>query len=159
MVIQVDTREKPGAIQLLLKDFDRLGITHFRSKLPCGDYMSLDNAKLCVDRKQDLLELCSNVTQQHTRFIQEIKRAEDYGIRLIFLCEHGYGIKTLDDVKAWKNPRRFNYPKATNGETLYKILQTMSVRHNNIKFEFCDKTQTGKIITELLDVGHEKLFG
>lgn len=151
MTIQIDTREKPEAIVQIQQQFDDAGVQHYRSKLYVADYMSLDNARRCVDRKQSLLELCGNVTQQHTRFIREIKRAEAAGINVIFLCEHGQGITCLDDVRQWENPRRYASPKATSGETLYKILRTMQLRHDNIKFDFCEPSYTGKRIIELLN--------
>ena len=49
MDIQIDSREKSKAIQKILRTFDRRGINYFVSKLPVGDYISLDNARLSVD--------------------------------------------------------------------------------------------------------------
>ena len=111
--------------------------------------MSLDNARLCIDRKQNLQELCGNVTQQHRRFVAEMIRANELGIKLIILCEHGSSMKVLEDVREWVNPRLRTSPNCTNGETLYKILHTMSVRHE-VQFIFCTKAETGKKIIELL---------
>ncbi|HCB94665.1 MAG TPA: hypothetical protein DEP65_02720, partial [Ruminococcus sp.] len=116
MTIQIDSREKPKAIKNIVAEFDRQNITHFVSKLPCGDYMSLDNARFAIDRKQNLIEVCSNVCQDHKRFINELKRANKIGIRLIFLIEHSQNIKTLDDVKTWRNPRLKESPLAVSGE-------------------------------------------
>ena len=65
MNIIIDTREKPKAIEKIVKEFDLQGIKYVRSKLFGGDYQSLDNARLVIDRKQDLQELCGNVCQQH----------------------------------------------------------------------------------------------
>ena len=93
MVIQTDTREHKKEWERIQKQFDSLGVQYFRSKLYCGDYQSLDNAKLCIDRKKDLQELCGNVCQQHERFKAELIRALDAGIQLIILCEHGPDIK------------------------------------------------------------------
>lgn len=149
MVIQVDSREKPHAIGKILKAFDDNGIKHFVSKLPVGDYISLDNAKLAIDRKANLLELCGNVCQQHKRFVGEMELANELGIKLIVLCEHGGKIEMLEDVKDWYNPRLKSSPKATTGERLYKILHSMSVRHG-VEFLFCKKAETGSKIIELL---------
>lgn len=149
MTIQVDTREKPRAIEKILNEFDRQGIVHFSSKLPVGDYMNLDNARLVIDRKQTLLELCSNVCQQHIRFINELKRAQQLGIKIIFLVEHGGNIKTLDDVQSWVNPRLKESKLAVSGERLYKILSTLE-RTYGVEFQFCDKRNTGKRILEIL---------
>lgn len=152
MTIQIDSREKPKAIQRILAEFDRQGIKHFVSKLPCGDYCDLDNARFCIDRKQNLNELVGNVCQQHERFIAELKRAQELGIRLVFLVEHSAAIGTLEDVQAWKNPRLRESPLAVSGERLYKILATLEKRYGT-KFYFCAKAQTGKRILELLKGG------
>lgn len=152
MTIQVDTREKPHAIELITKTFDRRGVQWFRSKVPVGDYISLDNARLSIDRKQSLLELCSNTTQDLERFIAELERAEQMGIQLIILCEHGDGIERLEDVMYWKNPRLKESPLAVSGERLYRKLSAISRAHN-VRFEFCDKRQAGDRIIELLGGG------
>lgn len=152
MDIQIDSREKAKAIQKILATFDRRGVNWFVSKLPVGDYISLDNARLSIDRKQNLLEICSNVTQDQKRFIAELERAEKSGIRLIILCEHGGGIKTLEDVLSWKNPRLKESPLAVSGERLYRKLSAISKAHN-VRFEFCTKAQTGDRIIELLGGG------
>lgn len=119
------------------------------SKLPVGDYQSLDNPRLVIDRKQNLSELCGNVCQQHKRFRAELQRANEYGIKLIVLVEHGKGIKCLQDVIGWKNPRLKKSPMAVSGERLYKILSAMSSKYN-VDFLFCNKAETGSKIIELL---------
>lgn len=149
MTIQVDSREKPRAIGKIIQYFDAHQIQHFVSKLPVGDYMSLDNPRLVIDRKANLLELCSNVGQQHARFSSELILASNLGIKIIILCEHGPLISCLEDIREWANPRLRISPKAITGERLYKILHTMSVRHN-VGFEFCDKRSTGRRIVEIL---------
>ena len=138
MTIQVDTREKARAIEGIIKEFDKQGVTHFSSKLYVGDYVNLENSFLVVDRKQNLLEVCSNVCQQHKRFVNEIKRAKAAGIKIIFLVEHGKNIKSLEDVKNWVNPRLKESPLAVSGERLYKILSTLERRYG-VEFRFCDK--------------------
>lgn len=106
MVIQCDTREHKKEWERIQNQFDSLEVQYFRSKLYCGDYQSLDNAKLCIDRKKDLQELCGNVCQQHERFKAELIRAREAGIQLIILCEHGPDIKSVGDVYFWENPRK-----------------------------------------------------
>ena len=149
MDIQIDSREKAKAIKKIISTFDRRGVSWFVSKLPVGDYISLDNARLAIDRKQNLLELCNNTTQDSKRFIAELERAERMGIQLIILCEHGCGIETIEDVLFWKNPRLSESPLAVSGERLYRKLTAISRAHN-VRFEFCDKDQTGTRIIELL---------
>lgn len=150
--IITDSREKQKAIKKILEHFDKVGIQYYSSKLPVGDYMSLDNARLCIDRKQNLSELCSNVCQQHDRFRSELERANKLGIKLVILCEHGGQIKSLEDVLNWKNPRLKESPLAVSGERLYRILSTMSKKYN-VDFVFCDKRNTGKEIVRILTEG------
>ena len=69
-MIQIDSREKARAIVKILHSFDSVGVKHFVSKLPVGDYMNFDSPRLIIDRKQNLLELCGNVCQQHKRFTE-----------------------------------------------------------------------------------------
>ena len=99
MQIQIDSREKARAIKKIVDEFDKQGIQHFISKLYVGDYMSYDNPRLVVDRKQGLSEVCSNLCQQHERLRNEALRASEAGIKIIFLVEHGGGIASLEDLK------------------------------------------------------------
>ena len=179
MDIQIDSREKQKAIQKILKEFDTQGINYFSSKLLVGDYMNLDNPRLIIDRKQNLSEICSNVTQQHERFKAELIRANQANTDLVFLIEHGGKIKSLEDVKSWTNPRTYFYKKSmkqkhgyrssapwalvendlkrrgirvylpTSGEALYKSLSTIRDRYG-ARFEFCTKNETGARIIEIL---------
>lgn len=162
--IQVDTREHKREVERIERQFDAMGIQHFRSKCFVGDYQSIDNGRLVIDRKKDLQEIISNVTAQHERFQAELVRAEKAGIRIIVLCEHGDGIRALEDVKEWDNPRLHQmefavvngrpckvpaYPNATTGPVLYKTLCTISDRYN-VQFLFCDPKETGEMIVRLL---------
>jgi len=122
---------------------------HYTSKLYVGDYMNLDNPRLVVDRKQNLTEVCSNVCQDHERFRTELIRAQEAGIQVVILVEHGGAIEKLEDVIWWNNPRLKKSPKAITGERLYKILLTLE-RKYGCRFLFCKKEDTGKKIIELL---------
>lgn len=165
MTIQVDSREKARAIRGILWEFRAQGIKYYTSKLWVGDYMSLDNPRLVIDRKQNLSELCSNVCQQHERFRHEMVRAQENGIKLVILCEHGHGIRNLDDVLFWRNPRGktkklvngrwvWTEQKVMHGDVLYKILSTMQ-RKYGVQFLFCDKSETGKEIIRILGEGND----
>ncbi len=164
MDIQIDSREKARAIRAIIKHFDEHGINHFSSKLLVGDYMSLDNPRLIIDRKQNLQELCGNVCQDHERFKRELVKAMQANIQLVILVEHGEDIKSLEDVYFWKNPRKHEIrwrivngkrekyvvsAKAVDGKQLYKSLCTMRDRYN-VRFEFCEKKNTGKEIIRIL---------
>ena len=101
-------------------------------------------------------------TREHQHAIKRILEAFDKaGVRHIssklyvgdYQSEHGGMIKTLDDVKLWKNPRLKESPKAITGERLHKALLTMTERYG-IEILFCDKRVTGKRIMEILGVGN-----
>lgn len=168
MIIQIDSREKARAIRKIIKEFDRQGIRHPVSKLMVGDYMNYDNPRLIIDRKQSLSEICCNVTQDHARFQKELKLAQDNEIQLVFLVEHGKGIRKLEDVIWWDNPRRWKRErnpetgkwtdvetKATTGDVLYKILRTLE-RKYGCRFLFCDKEDTGREIIRILEGGYDQ---
>lgn len=162
LTIFIDSREKARAIKKIVAEFDRQGVVYCTNKLYVGDYQSLDNPRLIIDRKQNLTEMCSNVCQDHERFRAELIRAQQMGIKLIILIEHSSQIKSIDDVAKWENPRlnkrvrdketglwKTVRTKAMTGETLSKIMRTME-RKYGCKFIFCSKEQTGKRIIEIL---------
>lgn len=158
----MNTRKSGNGYQ---KQFDQMeGIQYFRSKLYVGDYQSLDNPRLVIDRKKDLQELCGNVAQQHERFKAELIRAMQAGIQVVILVEHGVGINCLEDVYFWENPRKHRIiwrtingrrqktvvsEKAVDGKQLYKSLCTIRDRYH-VRFEFCSKKETGKEIVRIL---------
>ena len=143
----MDSREKK--FDHILAQFDQHGVRHFVSKLVVGDYMDLDRPRLCIDRKQNLQELVGNLCQGHERFRRELERARDLDIRLVFLVEHSRNIRSLSDVRHWKNPRLAVSPYALDGPALYQRLVTIENRYGTI-FYFCDKSRTGETIIDLL---------
>ena len=150
VTIQVDTREKPKEYARIGKQFDELGVQHFRSKLYVGDYQSLDNGRLVIDRKKGLLELAGNVCQQHERFRAEMIRAQEAGIHVVILVEfYRLAPRCLEDVRRWYNPRLRTSPKAITGERLYRALYTMQQKYE-LGFEFCLESQTGQKILDIL---------
>ena len=150
MTIQIDSREHKWELARIQRQLIALGCKTIVSKLYVGDYQSLDNPRLVIDRKKDLQEICGNVAQQHERFQRELVRAKEAEIKLIILIEHGDDIRTLEDVYFWDNPRLLQSPKAINGKSLYRSLCTIRDRYN-VRFEFCSKHDTGRKIMELLD--------
>lgn len=149
MVI-IDTREKPRAIVRILAEFDRQGVEYVRKKLDFADYA--DPARLpgtVVDRKQNLIEVVSNVTTDRARFVREIDRCNAAGCRLVVLIEHGNTIRQLDDVIWWKNPRLKESKYAVSGERLYKIMKAMAAYYG-IEWQFCNKQSTGRRILKIL---------
>lgn len=147
MTIQIDTREKARAIQQIKAEFDRQGVETITSKLWVGDYARIDNMTTVIDRKQNLLELASNVIEK--RFHAEIQRAAEKGVKIIFLIEHGRDINDLIDVLFWTNPRIKESPRCISGEHLYKSMCTLADRYG-VEWQFCQKRDTGKRIIEIL---------
>lgn len=171
MQIQIDTREHKKELKRIQGQFDELGVDYFTSKLYVGDYMNLDNPRLVIDRKKDLLELCGNVCQQHERFRAELIRALEHDIRIIILVEHGEDITCLEDVFFWENPRtkpsqwvmKDGHPVKVpvqgggiQGNQLFKSLCTIRDRYH-VQFRFCTKDKTGAEIVRLLGGGKEWL--
>lgn len=154
MIIQIDTREKARAIQAIKAEFARQGVETITSKLWVGDYARIDNLTTVIDRKQNLNELAGNIVEK--RFHNEIQRAYDHGVKIIFLVEHGPGIKDLLDVLFWNNPRLKESPRCISGEHLYKSMNTLSERYG-VEWEFCQKKDTGRRIIEILrDIENDK---
>lgn len=164
MTIQIDSREHKWELARIQRQLTSLGCKTIVSKLYVGDYQSLDNPRLVIDRKKDLQELCGNVCQQHERFKAELVRAMQNGIKIVILCEHGEDIKTMEDVYFWQNPRKYQMrwktvdgkrikevisAKAVDGCQLYKSLCTIRDRYN-VDFVFCQKHETGQKIVEIL---------
>lgn len=147
MVIQIDSREKKIHVERITAGFDFLGIRWFVSKLPIGDYMNLDNPRTVVDRKHDLAEVAANFTQD--RFLNEMKNAQTYGIRIIFLVEHGHGIQSIQDVQGWVNPRLGESPMALSGDRIFRKMLAYQNTYG-VEFRFCERCRTALTIAELL---------
>lgn len=154
MVFIHDTRDKPGKHKNVDEYLAANGHSIVRSKMYVGDIALLSDQSTCIDLKRNLNELVGNVCQQHKRFTDELKRANEYGIKLIVLVEHGGKVRSLEDVRNWVNPRLKTSPLAMSGERLYRVLLTLEARYY-VRFEFCDKRQTGKRIVELLAANKE----
>ena len=148
MNLIVDTREqKWNHIKTYL---EQNGIEYSLHKLDYGDYMTPGN-HISVDRKQNLDELAANLcTADSRRFWNEIRGASRAGVHLVVLCEHGEGIKTIRDVKPWRSA----YTKIT-GEMIFRKMFMASAAYG-VEFRFCDKTETGKKIVEILGGSHGK---
>ena len=148
----IDTREKPKAIQSIIKTFDEYGIKYETSKLLFGDYMDFNRPGLVIDRKQNIAELAKNVTTDYKRFVAELERAKAAGTKLVILVEQNrykYNgswkrVENITDLMLWSSEHT-----SIQGEKVYRTLAALQYRYNII-VKFCDKRQTGKEILKLL---------
>lgn len=147
----VDSREKwtqAGNLDRHLKAyFDRHRIEYRVEALDVGDYM-IEGGKISVDRKQNLDELAKNLTnsEDHARFMREVRRAYAARITLIVLIEHR-GIKTTNDVLRWRSDH-----SPVTGAALVREMFRIQMSYG-VKFLFCDKLSTGRRIMEILTGG------
>lgn len=153
----IDTREKPKAIETILKQIREAGIRYDRTKLLVGDYMDWSRPHIVVDRKQNIQELAANCTRDHDRFKRELERAKAVGTELVILVEQNrykdrdkwIHVETIEDLMLWSSPHT-----TIRGEKVYRVLRAWMAKYP-IRVEFCDKRATGKRILEIL-YGNEK---
>lgn len=145
MIIEMDTRNQKD--NYVTDYLDSQGVKWIRNKLYSGDVKSVNSTKVIIDLKKDLLELCGNLAslKEHERVKREIARAREIGCeRFIFLIKE-QKIKTIDEVTNWSSSRT-----KVKGETLMKIMKTMSERYD-VEFIFTTKEKAGVKILKLLN--------
>lgn len=159
-IIIQDTREQAGKHKNIDTYFEQCGIRIIRDKLGIGDYSLPLDRRVCVDVKQDVVEIAGNLCSgDHERFRNECIRAKEVGARLYILIQenecNGIEITQPEDLRFWQSPK-YKYgqhkgePLTTvKGETLGKIMRTME-RKYGVRFIFCDEKDAGKIILKLL---------
>lgn len=151
-LLLVDTREKPKAIQNILKTFDEAGIRYERTKLLFGDYMDYNRPQIVIDRKQNIAELAKNCTVEAERFKKELERAQRANSRLVILVEQNrykdretwVQVKDISDLMLWSNPHT-----TIRGEKVFRVLSAWANKYD-IEVRFCDKRVTGRKILEIL---------
>lgn len=170
--------------------FDRHDVKLIQAPLPVGDYILytdvvedvirrkakrevdlkkmdfLGSYNVCVDTKKDIQEIVGNICGiQHERFRDECILAKNNGIQLYVLVENTDGIRDINEVLFWENPRAkiqkwvttplgqrrkvSKYPDATKGKTLFKAMLTMQNKYG-VRFLFCRPDEAGERILELL---------
>jgi len=168
MIIFEDTAQKIGKHQNIYDYCKSNGITIERQQLNAGDYTLPANQSVCVDTKYGLKEVAQNVcTSDISRLKKEIIRAKRFGIRLVFLIEEA-GIESVYDVINWSNPPLANWQKICKAKSEGKMKNvelpkpvppsnpTIARKMNElarlygVEWQFCDKSQTGKRIVEIL---------
>lgn len=153
MVIVEDTRNKIGSHELKHTAWEAHGDQVVRCALSCGDYAL--PPKVAVDTKADMAEIAQNIggtTREHERFRNELIRARDQGTHLYILIENTEGIRGVQDVRSWVNPRLLESSRAITGERLAKAMQTMMERYG-CTFCFCRPEEAAGYIYALLERG------
>lgn len=148
----VDSREKPKAIEGILRCFNDAGVVWEKSKLLFGDYMDFSKPYIVVDRKQNVAELAKNCTVDHDRFVRELERCKKAGSRLVILVEQNrykdrgrwIQIETISDLMLWSDPHT-----TIRGEKVFRVLSSWCAKYP-IEVRFCDKRQTGKEILRII---------
>lgn len=145
-MITIDTRERKfGHIKSY---FDRNRVPYEIRKLDFGDYYNEDAPQVVIDRKQHLIEVTNNLcSPDSSRFWREIRGAHRLGIKVVILVEHGDQIKSIKDVAGYQNP----YSKVTGSRLQEEMFKT-SLAYG-VEWKFCNKSQTGRKILEILGYG------
>ena len=133
-----------------------------------ADYMVEGQPNIVVDRKQNLDEICSNLTYKGkkanenggkgipsnvARFWREVRRAYEDKIKLVVLIEHGGNIKSLADVAAWGGSR-----SGISGRKLVDEMDRLSAAYG-VEWQFCGKSETAAKILKILNYKGENHYG
>lgn len=156
LVLMEDTRNKPSLHKTKNDYWAEHGIKVIRTKLYVGDYMFVGGT-VAVDTKRDIQELAADIDQQHDRFRRELVNARDAGIALTVLIENEDGVRDLDGLAAWIEPaksfaKRRHAKRRIEGLRLAKACMTMSDRYG-VSWEFCDPSETGAMVIDILTGG------
>jgi hypothetical protein len=111
----------------------------------------IEDGRISVDRKQNLDELAKNLTNKadHARFMREVRRAYAARITLIVLVEQR-GIKGTNDVLKWRSKH-----SGVTGSAVVREMFRIQMAYG-VKFLFCDKLSTGRMIMEILTGGKDE---
>lgn len=142
MKVIIDSREKK--CEHIKSWFDKNGIEYVVKKLDEGDYQTVDNPSVTVDRKKDLTEMYSCLVNDKSRFMKEVRRCHDKRIKLYVLIEHGGQIRSIADVPNW-NPKYGTLSSREIAERLYRLHISYGV-----EILFCDKRSTARNIIKIL---------
>ena len=143
-----DSREKKN--EHIKAYFERHGIPFKVQKLDEGDYQIDGKPNITVDRKQNMQEVYNCVVNDKSRFMKEVRRCYEKGIKLYILIEHGPQIKTLEDVPKWKN----KYGTISSREIMERLYR-LHISYG-VEILFCSKRQTAKKIIDILNQGIDK---
>lgn len=165
-MIICDSREQKNAH--ILRYFERYNVPYVVRKMETADYMVEGQPNIVVDRKQNLDEICANLTYKGkkaaenggkdipsnvARFWREVRRAYEEKIKLVVLIEHGGNIKSLADVAAWGGSR-----SGISGRKLIEEMDRLSAAYG-VEWQFCRKSETAEEILKILNFKGENYYG
>ena len=120
-------------------------------QLPTGEQINFQD-KVVIERKRDLNEICGNLFDKTTkdeegnnRFVRELKRAYEQGIRMYVLVEQD-GIYS----KIYSS-RHFRHDKASkvNPSSFMAMFKSLLIRYN-AHLVYCDKKDSARVIHDIL---------
>ena len=165
-MIICDSREQKNAH--ILSYFKRHNVPYTVRKMDTADYMVEGQQNIVVDRKQNLDEICANLTYKGkkanenggkgipsnvARFWREVRRAYEDKIKLVVLIEHGENIKSLADVAAWGGSR-----SGISGRKLIEEMDRLTAAYG-VEWQFCRKSETAEEILKILNFKGENYYG
>lgn len=132
----------------------------------------VNDIKIAVDRKNSIDEICGNLCssqKEHERFREEAITAQKAGATFYVVIENTEGIKSIDDIRKWSNPRLHRYNKVNymhklgkwqnvhnkgskppcDNIRLMKTMYTMAQKYS-INWIFCSPYESAEKIVELL---------
>ena len=132
----------------------------------------VNDIKIAVDRKNSIDEICTNLCssqREHERFREEAITAQKAGAKFYVVIENTEGIKSIDDIRKWSNPRLHRYNKINymhrlgkwqnvknsgsrppcDNIRLMKTMYTMAQKYS-INWIFVSPYESAKKIVELL---------
>ena len=133
---------------------------------------------ISVDRKNSIDEICGNLCssqKEHERFREEAITAQKANCRFYVVVENTEGIKSLDDIRKWSNPRLHRYNKINymhrlgkwqnvknpgkrppcDNIRLMKTMYTMAQKYSII-WVLCSPYESAEIITKILGGEYEQ---
>ena len=147
-----DSRQQKNKHELKHAYWSEHGVQVFRCKLIVGDYALMPSLSKIIDTKADVSEIAQNIgggKEEHKRFINELKLAQDLGVQLFVLVENTEGYEVIDDCVAWRNPRTEFSPNCIQGPRLAKAMHTIESRYGCV-FMFCHPDEAAETIIDLL---------
>lgn len=147
MVLLVDTREQPTK---RLKDrLEATGLPYERQKLDVGDYsckctlpggedLNL-SARVVIERKMNLDELCMCFGKERPRFEREFERAAEVGTKIYLLVEGDN----------WEKAYNGKYRSLLKPQALVASIDAFRARYG-MQLDFCKPETTGKLIRDIL---------